>query len=93
MFTKPSRLGGMPFEMWLGRGLPLSPYLKGHLIDYFRDQMRPKELKIAEVEFFPSEKVAEFLEWSAPRNWVSQWLKYCRWYYLTALSPDVNLDA
>lgn len=24
---------GMPFELWLGRGLPLDPYLRGYLFD------------------------------------------------------------
>lgn len=32
-----------PLEWWLGRGLPLNPYLKGIIIDLLRKEMRPKE--------------------------------------------------
>lgn len=55
--------------------------------------MKPKDLHLAPSELFPSEGCESFLEWSVLRNWVSQWLKYCRWYYMVALSPDVNLEA
>lgn len=37
--------------------------------------------------------MSDFLEWSLLRNWVKQWLSYSKWYYITALSPDVTLGA
>ena len=39
MYTKQR----LPFDLWLGRGLPLNPYLKGVIIDYLRKEMRPFE--------------------------------------------------
>ena len=38
MYTK-TRL---PFDLWLGRGRPLNPYLRGVIIDLLRKEMRPK---------------------------------------------------
>jgi len=34
----------------------------------------------------------DFLEWSSLRVWVRDWLRYCRWYYGTALLPDVGIQ-
>ncbi|KAG6467716.1 hypothetical protein ZIOFF_074354 (mitochondrion) [Zingiber officinale] len=83
MFTKRS----MPFELWLGRGRPLNPYLKGSLVEWLRRETAPKDLHL-----FPDEarlgNVGDFWEWSVLRAWVKQWLTYCRWYYLTAWSPE-----
>lgn len=25
-------------------------------------------------------------------TWVRDWLRYCRWYYVTAMSPEVNIE-
>lgn len=51
--SKPGRSGPsrrqLPIEFWLGRGFPLNPYLKGKMIVYFREALKPKEIKI-----FPS---------------------------------------
>lgn len=35
----------MPLELWLGRGRPLNPYLRGFLIDHLRKAYKPTELK------------------------------------------------
>lgn len=87
MFTKRS----MPFELWLGRGRPLNPYLKGSLVEWLRRETAPKDLHL-----FPDEarlgNVGDFWEWSVLRAWVKQWLTYCRWYYLTAWSPEVSIQ-
>lgn len=80
-------------ELWLGRGLPLNPYLRGLLISILRVEMRPKELRFIPDELFIVEKVKDFLEWSTLRSWVREWLKYCHWYYGTAMQPDVKLDS
>lgn len=51
----------LPFELWLRRGRPLHPYLRGVIIDHLRKGMK-------------------------------SWLRYCHWYYTTALSPDVGIE-
>lgn len=33
-----------------------------------------------------------FLEWSTLRVWVRDGLRYCRWYYSTALSTEVSIE-
>jgi len=32
------------------------------------------------------------LEWSILRSWVRDWFRYCRWYFLTAMSPEVTIE-
>lgn len=32
-------------------------------------------------------------EWSILRAWLRDWLRYCRWSYLTIMSPDVLIEA
>lgn len=54
--------------------------------------MVPKEWKLCPKELFVTEKVQEFLEWSSLRAWVRDWLRYCRWYYGTAMQPDVSIE-
>ena len=68
MFTKRS----MPFELWLGRGRPLNPYLKGSLVEWLRRETAPKDLHL-----FPDEarlgNVGDFFE--APvvnRSWKTE---------------------
>lgn len=72
----------LPVDLWLGRGRPLNPYLIGYIVNYLREKMRPKELKLMPDELFghPAEK--DFIEWSTLRSWVRQWLKYTKWYLL-----------
>ena len=40
------------FELWLGRGCPLNPYLRGHLIGVLRKEMKPSELRLIPDELF-----------------------------------------
>lgn len=54
--------------------------------------MRSKDLKVTPDEFFPTERVQDFLEWSLLRNWIKEWLKYVHWYWSVAHSPDVHLE-
>lgn len=50
MLNKPKSSASYPFEWWLGRGRPLSPYLRGSLIFWLQQEMKPKELKVAPDE-------------------------------------------
>lgn len=54
MFQKRS----LPFELWLGRGRPLNPYLRGALIEFIRKETVPLELKL-----FPDERK---IGWGVP---------------------------
>ena len=80
------------FELWLGRGKPLSPYLKGLLVSHLLAELRPRDLKLAPDELYPSEGVNEMTERTLIRNWLSQWLKYVHWYWSIASRPDANLQ-
>ncbi|KAF1854694.1 hypothetical protein Lal_00015655, partial [Lupinus albus] len=76
---------GMPFELWLGRGLPLDPYLRGYLFDILRKAYKPnKYLFLPPLSLYPSEVSAWFTESSLMRAWMGQWLDYVRWYHTTA---------
>lgn len=82
----------LPFELWLGRGRPLNPYLRGVKIDFLRKEMRPQELILAPEHLFEMPGMRDFLEWSSLRVWVKNWLKYCHWYFGTALEPGVSIE-
>lgn len=96
---KPAKLGkllsmflkrSMPLELWLGRGRPLNPYLRGALIEFLRERTKPLDIK-----FYPDynlEGLEDLYEWTVLRAWVQQWLAYARWYWLTAWSPDVTIQ-
>lgn len=86
-------LFGPNLEWWLGRGCPLNPYLRTHIIYFLREQMRPKELRWIPDDLFANHQVKDFLEWSIFRSWVQDWLAYNRWYYGTALCWDIKIDS
>ncbi|KAK4414747.1 hypothetical protein Salat_2581600 [Sesamum alatum] len=48
-----------------------------HLV--LRNEMKPRDLHLTQDEFFVTEKVQDYLEWSLLRLWVRDWLKYCHW--------------
>lgn len=74
----------LPLDLWLGRGRPLNPYLRGLLINVLINEMRPKQLVVAPEDCFEQPGMNDFLEWSVLRNWVSQWLKYLKWYCIVS---------
>jgi hypothetical protein len=43
------------------------------------------------MSYFSQRGRGTFLEWSILRQWTQDWLRYCRWYYGTALSPEVTI--
>lgn len=73
--------------MVVGTGSPSRSW-----IDYLREFSKPRDLKLAPEECYLHFKVQEFEEYSTRRQWVSGWLKYVKWCYGTALSPDVTID-
>ena len=82
----------LPADLWLGRGCPLNPDLRGKIIDFLRKGMAPRDLKIRPYDLFNQPGMKDFLEWSCLRAWVKQWLKYIKWYYSLALSPCVTIQ-
>lgn len=69
------------------------PYLRASLVEIMRREINitlKGELKTDEIFIFSGHK--DFSEWSQLRSWVRRWLNYCRWYYCTAMSPEVKLD-
>lgn len=90
-YTRPD-LADRSIELWLGRGRPLNPYLRGLMVDKLRSVMKPKELNLAPEEVFPTPNSRDLLEWTILRGWVKQWLKYVKWYSTDAMSPDVSIN-
>lgn len=57
-------IGQAGFELWLGRGRPLFPYLRGFLVDYLRKELKTKELKLPPDELFLHRNVKDLFCWS-----------------------------
>lgn len=75
----------LPFDLWLGRGAPLSPYVVGVLIDILRDHSRPKDLVVPDDKFYESDDHKTLLEYTVLRRWMQQWLSWQLWYCKVAL--------
>lgn len=43
MYTKPRSNSKFSLELWLGRGAPMNPYLRGLIMDWLRKEMLPKD--------------------------------------------------
>nr|QLA48200.1 RNA-dependent RNA polymerase [Medinilla magnifica] len=89
-----SKSGGpnqLPLELWLGRGYPLNPYLKGRLVDFLFEELYLKQLKM-----FPDEMVfdgqREHLERTLLRRWMQQWLEWVRYYHTLRMKGDVSIS-
>lgn len=55
-------------------GLPLNPYIRGYIIDFLRNEMKPTELSVIPEYLFVLSGMRDFLEWSCLRSWVQSWL-------------------
>ncbi|YP_007516860.1 hypothetical protein (mitochondrion) [Glycine soja] len=82
----------LPFELWLGQCCPVDPYLKGRLIWKLQQAFRPKDLVVPPTSTYKSETFEYLEDMTLLRSWTEAWLKYVRWYYATALSPDVSIE-
>jgi hypothetical protein len=63
------------------------------LIQYLREQLKPKDLKVVPERYFHQPGMLDFQEWSTIRRWMMQWLKAVQWYSTTALEPVVSIQA
>lgn len=80
----------LPLDLWLGRGRPLNPYLRGYIIAHLRTVLKPKDLRIPPEELFFTEDQHTF-QFFFP-GWVSLWLKYVQWYWEVAMSEWVTIE-
>lgn len=81
----------LPIELWLGRGRPISPYLRGFFIDFLRHRFRPRDLAGYPPGLIPDDQ-QELVERTMLGGWLTSWLEYHRWYILVAMSPDVTIE-
>ncbi|CAE5978937.1 unnamed protein product [Arabidopsis arenosa] len=83
---------GAPFRVvdcW--RQSPLSPYIKGILVEMLKRKLKPKRLQLPpqDVVF---EGEAAMNEYTFYRNWVESWLQHIRSYYLLFIDGDPSLS-
>lgn len=97
--------GFLPVDLWLGRGSPLNPYLKGYLLKGYLIEYRRRVaieafacsalIDITSVlppEYYELEAIGDFRQYSTLRAWVRDWLRYVKWYWSVAMKPDVSFD-
>ena len=82
----------LPLYLWLGRGRPLNPYLRGVIIAHLRVKMQPNELRLPPDNLFEMPGKKDFLEWSILRVWVRQWLRYIHWYWRVAMQEEIKIQ-
>ena len=82
---------GMPLEYWMCRGLPCNPYLRGAILYFVRQRLKPKELKVIPEDLLTQGEL-EILERTMVRRWMAQWLKAVQYYSGTVLRDDVTWD-
>jgi len=73
------------------RQSPLSPYIKGILVEMLKRKLKPKRLQLPpqDVVF---EGEAAMNEYTFYRNWVESWLQHIRSYYLLFIDGDPSLS-
>lgn len=90
--TKPLGTSSLPLEWWIGRGLPLNPYLKGLIVEMLRKELQPQDIRLVSGDLVFNGEL-EILERTLILNWVKQWLKWNYWYFSVALGPDPSIYA
>lgn len=73
------------------RGLPISPYTMGTIVQKVRDQLKLKQLQLVPEERFWGEGELWTTENQLYRNWLSDWLQYLKWYVVVSTSAEVTL--
>nr|UOL49053.1 MAG: putative RNA-dependent RNA polymerase [Mitoviridae sp.] len=83
---------GLPLEWWIGRGLPISPYTNGTIIQMIRDQLKLQQLQLVPVDRFWGDGEVWTTENQLYRNWMVGWLKYLKWFVLAQSSTEVTIE-
>jgi len=81
----------LPLELWIGRGYPLNPYLRGKIIAYLRRELKQQEIRLPPEQLLFDGEV-EFNERTVLRKWMCQWLDWVYWYYSVALNENVSIE-
>lgn len=71
-------------------GLPLSPYVHGLLVVYFRSRLSIRDITLPPKDLLGGK--GDFLERSVLRGWMEEWLHYLHWYCHTCHDPWVTLE-
>ncbi|PKA56654.1 putative mitochondrial protein [Apostasia shenzhenica] len=66
----------LPFDLWVGQGMPLDPYIRGNLIMFLRTKLKPRDITLPPDEVDFSEDQQDFLEYTQIRGWMDLWLNY-----------------
>ncbi|PKA63184.1 hypothetical protein AXF42_Ash007980 [Apostasia shenzhenica] len=82
----------LPFELWLNNGLPLDPYIRGHLITFLRNKLRPRDICLPPDQVYFSTEQMDCKEYTQIRGWMVLWLDYLKWYSRQALSEWVTFE-
>jgi hypothetical protein len=87
-----TKSSGLPIDWWIGRGLPISPHLKGIIVQKIRSQLKLKQLQLLPEDRFWGEGEVWTTENQFYRQWMTDWLNYLKWYTLAQTSADPSLD-
>ena len=81
----------LPLDLWLGRGMPLNPYLEGRLI-YTCVRSNPLwDLEPPPREVFKWSWFHEFLEYTMFRSWMTEWLAVLKWGCMLWVVPPRSI--
>lgn len=73
---------------WSGSSLKSLPSWLYCVVSFLLKEMKPRAL--CPDELFTQPGMKDFLEWSSLWGWMKDWLRYCNWYYRTAMDPEVD---
>lgn len=83
---KPLGKSRLPLDLWLGRGNPISPYLRGIIVELVREECKPKQL-ILPPDDLTFEGERENFEYTLYHNWSKSWLGWLYWYCTVPPGP------
>ena len=80
-----SSFNELSLEWWFsGFTKPLNPYLKGCIVHWLLERVKPKQLTLPPHSAFDKkedpELVLEYCEYTVTRSWCARWLRWLLWY-------------
>jgi hypothetical protein len=83
---------GESLDWWIGGFKPINPYIKGVLLSFLLEKMRPKNLVLPPSPGVVTEDQVWWLEVTLYQSWTSQWLKWLLWHTKLAMEPDPSFS-